>query len=57
MKTVDSAAFDGLPVAGLAVVPPWKSIQKIFNEVSKLIIVGMSSQTKDNVFFIMFIIT
>lgn len=46
METIDSVAFDGLPVAGLAVVPPWKPIQKILRGDSKLLIVGMSILTK-----------
>jgi hypothetical protein len=50
MESIDSVAFDGLPVAGLAVVPPWKPIQKIFNDDSKLLIVGMSSLAKIIIF-------
>lgn len=46
MEKFDSVAFDGLPVAGLAVVPPWKPIQNIFDDDSKLVIVGKSSLTE-----------
>ena len=53
METIDSVAFDGLPVAGLALVPPWKPIQKIFNDDSKnVLIVGMSILTET--FFLLF---